>query len=48
MLIGIKADNIIIKKEDTENIKENIIIGIYNKSLTKKGEYRALFGIELL
>lgn len=44
MLLGIKAENIIIK--DTE--KENIIVGIYNKSLTKRGEYRALLGIELL
>lgn len=43
MLIGIKADFIRIK----ENEKENIIIGIYNKSLTKRGEYRALIGIEL-
>ena len=48
MLLGIKADYVKIK--DIENIekKENIIIGIYNKSLTKRGEYRALMGIELL
>ena len=44
---GIRADKIEIQKE--ENIeKENVIIGIYNKSLTKKGEYRALTGIEIL
>ncbi len=48
MLIGIKAEYVKIKNEEREEKKENIIIGIYNKSLTKKGEYRALLGIELL
>lgn len=48
MLIGIKADRIKIKKEETENVSENIIIGIYNKSLTKRGEYSALVGVDLL
>lgn len=47
MLLGIKADTITIKGIDKEEKKENIIIGIYNKSLTKRGEYRALMGIEL-
>ena len=45
MLLGIKPDYIKIKNEDIEEKKENILIGIYNKSLTKKGEYRALIGI---
>lgn len=48
MLLGIKADKIKIKTEEKEEEKENIIIGIYNKSLTKKGEYRVLMGIELI
>ena len=48
MLVGIKAEQIKIKVEEKEKIKENIIIGIYDKSLTKRGEYRALMGIELL
>ena len=48
MLIGIKAKSVKIKNQDKEETKENIIIGIYNKSLTKKGEYRALIGMELL
>ncbi len=43
MLIGIKAESIKINNKEP---KENIIIGIYNKSLTKRGEYRALIGIE--
>ncbi len=48
MLLGIKAEYVKIKKEDKEEKKENVILGIYNKSLTKRGEYRALIGIELL
>ena len=48
MLLGIKADYVIIKNENDEEKKVNeIIIGIYNKSLTKRGEYRALMGLEL-
>ena len=27
---------------------QNVIIGIYDKSLTKRGEYRALIGLELI
>lgn len=48
MLLGIKADEVEIIKEDESVKKDNIIIGIYNKSLTKRGEYRALIGIELI
>ena len=48
MLLGIKPKYLKIITEEQEKIKENVIIGIYNKSLTKKGEYRALMGIELL
>ncbi len=46
MLLGIKAEKVEIIKEDEATSKKNIIIGIYNKSLTKKGEYRALIGTE--
>ena len=45
MLLGIKADE--VKVED-ETIKNNVIIGIYNKALTKRGEYNGLIGIELI
>lgn len=48
ILVGIKAEKIkIISDEDVIN-REDIIVGIYNKSLTKRGEYRALIGIDLL
>ena len=42
MLIGIKADQVKVLSEEDEKILDNIIIGIYDKSLTKRGEYRAL------
>ncbi len=47
MLIGIKPEKLKVINEELENEKKNAIIGIYNKSLTKKGEYNALIGIEL-
>ena len=46
MLLGIKAEKIEILEEPT-NRKKEAIVGIYNKSLTKRGEYDALMGIEL-
>lgn len=48
MLLGIRPEYIEIKTEENVKKIENVIIGIYNKSLTKRGEYRALIGIELL
>ena len=48
MIIGIKSEEIKILYEDNEIRKEDIVIGIYDKSLTKKGEYEALIGIDML
>ncbi len=48
MLLGIKPEGVIIKNEEEEKENNNVIIGIYNKSLTKRGEYRALLGIEIM
>ena len=47
MLLGIKPEYLKVIGEEERKI-ENVIIGIYNKSLTKKGEYRALMGMENL
>lgn len=47
MLIGIKPEELKVINEDIEEAKKNAIIGIYSKSLTKRGEYNALIGIEL-
>ena len=48
MLIGIRPEYVKVITDEQEKINKNVIIGIYEKSLTKKGEYRALIGIELL
>ena len=47
MLVGIKPDFIEIVEEQKIQKRNDIIIGIYEKSLTKDGRYRALMGIEV-
>ena len=46
MLLGIKADGIEVDFEEEKKCSKDVIIGVYDKSLTKKGEYRALIGLE--
>ena len=48
MLLGIKADELEVKKDDENKKVKNIIIGIYDKSLTKRGEYSALVGLDII
>ena len=49
MIIGFKPDYIkIFTEEDNENIINNVIVGIYNKQLSKSGRYQGLIGLELL
>lgn len=48
MLLGIKADKLNVKTEESFNTIDKIIVAIYNKSLTKRGEYRALLGIGMI
>jgi stage II sporulation protein GA (sporulation sigma-E factor processing peptidase) len=48
MLLGIKVDEIKLINDENINITNKVIMGIYNKSLTKRGEYRALVGIEMI
>ena len=48
MLIGIRPEYVKVITDEQEKINKTVIIGIYEKSLTKKGEYQALIGIELL
>lgn len=45
MLVGMKPDFVEIMDEQTSSTRQDIIIGIYEKSLTKDGRYRALMGI---
>jgi len=48
MILGFKANKVEI--EDGENIEtvKNIVIGIYENSLSKKNQYSALIGLDLL
>ena len=48
MLLGFKANKIIIEQEDTNKTLQNVIVGIYDYSLSKKGQYSALIGLDLL
>lgn len=48
MLIGTKVDKIKINFEEEEINANNIIVGIYNKNLTKNGLYNALIGLDLI
>ncbi len=48
MLLGFKANKVIIEQEDTNKIVQNVIVGIYDYSLSKKGQYSALIGLDLL
>lgn len=48
MLIGIRMDKVRIKTEDEDIERKNIIVGIYNKKLTKDNKYNALIGLNLL
>lgn len=47
MLLGIKPEYVKILTEEKEK-KIRAVIGIYNKSLTKRGEYRALIGVDCI
>ena len=46
MLLGVKAEEVIVRYNDEVKKIDKAVIGIYDKSLTKKGEYRALLGVE--
>lgn len=48
MLLGLKADELQILENDTIKKVDKVIIGIYNKKLNKKNEYKALLGIDII
>lgn len=48
ILLGIKADKILIDSEDKTIFKDNVIVGIYNGTLSKAGKYQALIGLEMI
>lgn len=48
LLLGFIADKIIVKQEENENKLSQIIVGIYDKYLTKNGAYTGLVGLDIL
>ena len=48
MLLGLKADSLIIDNEEEKKNIDKVIIGIYNKKLSKKGDYSALLGFDTI
>lgn len=48
MLIGVKGKNLIVNINEEIKKIDKVIIGIYNRPLTKNGEYQGLLGLEIL
>ncbi len=48
MLVGIRSDKITIHFEDEEKTIYGVIIGIYEKMLTKNNSYTALIGLDII
>ena len=48
IIIGFRPDYIKIYTEEQEEIREKVIIGIYNNKIAKNGLYSGLIGLNLL
>ena len=48
LMLGFKADQVEIEKEEGTQIRKNVIIGIFNQKLSKDKRYSALIGLDLL
>ena len=48
ILLGIKADELIVEEMNSEKKIDKVIIGIYNKELSKKRTYSALIRIDVI
>lgn len=48
MLLGFKASKVIIDFDENEKSYEKVVIGIYDKCLSKKQNYFALLGLDLI
>lgn len=48
MLLGFKANKVEIKDEESIETRNNVIVGIYENKLSKKNQYSALIGLDLL
>lgn len=48
LMLGVKADKVLVQKEEGEDEIQNVIIGIFSQTLSKNGNYSALIGLDLL
>lgn len=48
ILLGLKADSVLVEMEENNIDITNVIIGIYNGTLSKNSKYKALIGLDLL
>lgn len=48
LMLGFKADQVEIEKEEGTQIRKNVIIGIFNQNLSRDKRYSALIGLDLL
>lgn len=48
ILIGIKADRVLIQRDEKNINIDNVIVGIYNGTLAKNGKYHGLIGLDML
>lgn len=48
MLLGLRLKNIQIEHQDNIKNVEKVIIGLYNKKLSKRNEYQALVGVDII
>lgn len=47
MLLGFKVDKVKAEINDEEIIRDDVIVGIYDKKLSNKGQYQCLIGLNL-
>lgn len=48
MLLGIKAEDLKVEGDNEVKDVDKVIIGMYNKKLSKKNEYSALLGLDMM
>ena len=48
MLLGLRLKNIQIEHQDNVKNVEKVILGLYNKKLSKRNEYQALVGVDII
>lgn len=48
LLLGVKIDGAIINYQGTDKLIKQVIVGIYEKSLSNNGTYSALIGLNIL